>query len=72
MLSDVCFEVIEELLDAITRYDYSDEYIEGLIKAMMLLNEIRDDLDCCGKSKNSKIELEKIIREKVAEAKLKR
>ncbi len=59
MLSDTCFDTIYKLLEAITDYDYSDEYIQKLTKIIMLLNEIRDDLDHDGKGnllKNDKKE----------------
>ncbi len=63
------------LLDGITRYDYSDEYMSKLITAIMELNEIRDDLDHCGEGnrlKDNKAESFRIAREMVNKAKEKR
>ena len=60
MLSDTCFEMIEEILDAITRYGYSDDYMERITKIIMLLNEIRDDLDHC--SINNEATEEKLLK----------
>lgn len=47
MLSDTCFECIDNLLDAIRDYDYTDEFKEKLTGIIMELNEIRDELDGC-------------------------
>lgn len=75
MLSDTCFEMIEELLDAITRYDYSDEYMLTLIQIIMSLNEIRDDLDSTGEGnrlKNNEEESLKIVLKMIKKARQKR
>ena len=48
MLSDSCFQMIDDLLQAVTDYDYSDDYFFQLIEVIKHLNEIRDDLDMCG------------------------
>ncbi len=45
MLSDVCHQLVLELLEAITDWTYSDDYKSKLIKAIMKLNEIQDELD---------------------------
>jgi len=47
MLSDSCFQCVDDLLNAIRDYDYSDDYRIKLIHIIMDLNEIKDELDHC-------------------------
>ncbi len=65
MLSDTCFQCIDDLLEAISNYDYSDAYKAKLITIIMDLNEIRDDLDKCSEGsllKDNKRESKRIAR----------
>ncbi len=48
MLSDSCFQLIDDLLEAIANYDYSDDFKAQLILIISGLNDVRDDLDHCG------------------------
>ncbi len=52
MLSDTCHDCINQLLDAVTTYDYSDGYRKDLIYCICILNEIKDDLDNCSEGEN--------------------
>ena len=45
MLSDSIFQIGEDLLEAVSIYDYSDDYRREIIHILRKLNEIRDDLD---------------------------
>ena len=45
MLSDTCFQIIDELLEAITSYNYTDDFKTEIIYVITILNEIRDRLD---------------------------
>ncbi len=63
MLSDSCFQCIDDLLEAIVNYEYSDDFKAQLILIIAKLNEIRDDLDHCSGT-DYKIVLLKDDREK--------
>lgn len=45
MLSDSLFEIIYNLLESITQYDYSKDYEYKLIRGIMELQEIQYSLD---------------------------
>ena len=45
MLSDTCFQCIEELLEAVVSYEYSDEHKAKLLLIIRKLNEVRDECD---------------------------
>ena len=63
MLSDTCFQLIDDILTAVVDYDYSDDYKDKLIRTIMKLNEIRDSLDKCGSEillKNDKKESKRV------------
>ena len=45
MFSDSCFQCMIDLLEAIKDYDYSDEFQDKLIPILMMLNEIKDELN---------------------------
>lgn len=54
MLSDSCFQCIDDLLNAIRDYDYSDDYKARLIHIIRKINEIRDDIDKSGEGHSLK------------------
>ena len=45
MLSDSCFQLVDDLLKTITEYDYSDDFKSELIKIIMEINQIKDEID---------------------------
>ncbi len=47
MLSDSCFECLDQLLESIAMYHYSDDHRNQLLRCIMELNEVRDELDSC-------------------------
>lgn len=62
MLSDSCFQLIDDLLSAIVDYDYSDDFRDKLILIISKLNEVRDDLDKCGEGHLLKNDKEQSLR----------
>ena len=75
MLSDSCFQCIDDLLEAIVLYDYSDDYKARLVNIIRKLNEIRDDLDRNGEGdllKDDKEQSSRIARKMFRNAQQKR
>ena len=59
MLSDSLFQFIDDLLEAVVNYEYSDDFREPLVLIISGINNIRDDLDKCGEGhllRNDKLE----------------
>jgi hypothetical protein len=66
MLSDSLFQCIDNLLEAVKEYEYSDQYKGKLLVAIRKLNEIRDDLDKDGEGdllKKNKEESKRIVKQ---------
>lgn len=75
MLSDSCFQLVNDILDAVVDYDYSDDYKNNILRVIMELNEIKDDLDRCGVGnllKDNKKESRQIARKMFKNAQKKR
>lgn len=60
MLSDTCFQCMDDLLEAVVSYDYSDDYKKQLIHIIRKLNEIKDDLDRCSEGPNRLIKNKRV------------
>ena len=52
MLSDTCFELINQISEAIKDYDYADQYEDELTEVIKILNNIKDELDRGNNDKN--------------------